>query len=85
MASRSFDGKVALLFREGRGLTSTIWRHLADSDHAAGRGEPGGGEKGVSGMGGEELGSQQRLRKILRFPEACEACRAERGAGNRSA
>lgn len=36
MASRNFDGKVALLFREGRGL-SAPWRHLADSGHTAGQ------------------------------------------------
>lgn len=40
MASRSFDGKVALLFREGHEWTNTLWRHLADSG-----GEPGAGRK----------------------------------------
>lgn len=45
MASRSLDGKVALLFGKGRGLTSTLGRHLADTGHAAGLGASGGGEK----------------------------------------
>lgn len=45
MASRSFDGKDTVLFGKGRGLMSTMWRHLADSGLAAGEGEPGGGEK----------------------------------------
>lgn len=74
MASRSFDGKDTLLFGKGRGLMSTMWRHLADSGLAAGEGEPGGrgkmrkpnGQRGIELLGGVE-------KKKLRFPEACEA------------
>ena len=73
MASRSLDGKVALLFKEGREPTSTPGRHLADRDHAAGLGTPGVGEKGGSRSGSARLGSPWALRKKIRFPESCEA------------
>lgn len=67
MASRSCDSKVALLFREERRLTGTMWRHLADKWSRGRQGEPGGGEKGGSGLGGAELGSRKGLGKTT-FP-----------------
>lgn len=45
MTSRSFDGKVALLFGEERGLTSTMWRHLAEEWSTRRRESGAGGER----------------------------------------
>ena len=45
MASRSFDGEVALLFGEELGLTSTMWRHLAEEWSTRRRELVAGGER----------------------------------------
>lgn len=78
MASRSFDGKVALLFREGHEWTNTLWRHLADSG-----GEPGGGEKKRKRNGRCAIPLTEGIEKNTTFPTGPRGLRrVDWGAGN---
>lgn len=85
MASRSFDGKVALLFRVGPKLTNTLWRHLADSGYAAGGGEPGGGEKKRKRNGRCAVRLTEGIEENTTFPTGPRRLRrVDWGAGNQT-
>ena len=71
MTSRSFDGKIALLFGEERGLTSTMWRHLAEEWSTRRRESGAGGERrkrnGWCGIGlTEGIGKKTTFPRSLR-------------------
>lgn len=86
MASRSFDGKAALLFRQGLELTRTLWRHLADSGHAAGGGDRGGrGEKKRELNGRCAIRLTEGVEKNTTFPAGPRGLRrVDWGTGNQT-
>lgn len=86
MASRSFDGKAAWLFREGRQLTSTLWRHLADSGRTAGGGEQGGRGEKRKRNGRYAFALTEGIEKNTTLPTGLWGLkRVDWGAGNQSA